>query len=81
MTEISDFLFQGGLKALLECIKEKDPDKVSVGLASSLDTVAELELLQVSLVMLGFAYRHKFVWEKRETQANARERVSKEQRF
>ena len=38
---------QGGLKALLECIKDKDPDKVSVGLASSLDTVAQLELLQV----------------------------------
>ncbi|XP_057460365.1 peptidyl-prolyl cis-trans isomerase CYP37, chloroplastic isoform X1 [Actinidia eriantha] len=37
---------KGGLKALLECIKDKDPDKVSVGLASSLDTVAQLELLQ-----------------------------------
>lgn len=37
---------KAGLKALLECIKEKDPDKVSVGLTSSLDTVAELELLQ-----------------------------------
>lgn len=36
-----------GLKALLNSIKEKDPDKVSVGLAASLDTVAELELLQV----------------------------------
>lgn len=35
-----------GLKALLNSIKEKDPDKVSVGLAASLDTVAELELLQ-----------------------------------
>ncbi|EOY12835.1 hypothetical protein QUC31_002011 [Theobroma cacao] len=35
-----------GLQALLKCIKDQDPDKVSVGLASSLDTVAELELLQ-----------------------------------
>ncbi|KAH9802799.1 peptidyl-prolyl cis-trans isomerase CYP37 [Citrus sinensis] len=38
---------KGGLQALLKCIKDQDPDKVSVGLASSLDTVAELELLQV----------------------------------
>ncbi|GMH25530.1 hypothetical protein Nepgr_027373 [Nepenthes gracilis] len=37
---------KGSLQTLLECIKDKDPDKVSVGLASSLDTVAELELLQ-----------------------------------
>ncbi|KDP38925.1 hypothetical protein JCGZ_00682 [Jatropha curcas] len=37
---------KGGLQALLQCIKDQDPDKVSVGLASSLDTVAELELLQ-----------------------------------
>ncbi|XP_052207518.1 peptidyl-prolyl cis-trans isomerase CYP37, chloroplastic isoform X3 [Diospyros lotus] len=37
---------QGGLRTLLDCIKDKDPDKVSVGLASSLDTVAQLELLQ-----------------------------------
>ncbi|RVW93137.1 Peptidyl-prolyl cis-trans isomerase CYP37, chloroplastic [Vitis vinifera] len=37
---------KGGLQALLQCVKDKDPDKVSVGLASSLDTVAELELLQ-----------------------------------
>ncbi|KAL9444161.1 hypothetical protein AB3S75_017359 [Citrus x aurantiifolia] len=37
---------KGGLQALLKCIKDQDPDKVSVGLASSLDTVAELELLQ-----------------------------------
>ncbi|XP_024018633.1 peptidyl-prolyl cis-trans isomerase CYP37, chloroplastic isoform X1 [Morus notabilis] len=35
-----------GLKALIASIKDQDPDKVSVGLASSLDTVAELELLQ-----------------------------------
>ena len=41
-------VFQGGLRALLESIKDKDPDKVSVGLASSLDTVAEIELLQVT---------------------------------
>ncbi|XP_010545802.1 PREDICTED: peptidyl-prolyl cis-trans isomerase CYP37, chloroplastic [Tarenaya hassleriana] len=37
---------KGGLQALLKSIKDQDPDKVSVGLASSLDTVAELELLQ-----------------------------------
>ncbi|XP_022142899.1 peptidyl-prolyl cis-trans isomerase CYP37, chloroplastic isoform X2 [Momordica charantia] len=37
---------KGGLQTLLESIRDKDPDKVSVGLASSLDTVAELELLQ-----------------------------------
>ncbi|KAF6163178.1 hypothetical protein GIB67_025042 [Kingdonia uniflora] len=37
---------KGGLQSLLESIKDKDPDKVSVYLASSLDTVAELELLQ-----------------------------------
>lgn len=37
---------KGGLQNLIEFIKEKDPDKVSVGLSSSLDTVAELELLQ-----------------------------------
>ncbi|KAI3441555.1 Peptidylprolyl isomerase [Psidium guajava] len=37
---------KGGLQDLLQCINDKDPDKVSVGLASSLDTVAEIELLQ-----------------------------------
>uniref|UniRef100_A0A2N9J8B8 PPIase cyclophilin-type domain-containing protein n=1 Tax=Fagus sylvatica TaxID=28930 RepID=A0A2N9J8B8_FAGSY len=37
---------KGGLQALLESIKDKDPDKVSVGLASSLDTISEIELLQ-----------------------------------
>ncbi|XP_043689482.1 peptidyl-prolyl cis-trans isomerase CYP37, chloroplastic [Telopea speciosissima] len=37
---------KGGLQNLLESIKDKDPDRVSVGLASSLETVAELELLQ-----------------------------------
>ncbi|KAB1217215.1 Peptidyl-prolyl cis-trans isomerase CYP37, chloroplastic [Morella rubra] len=36
----------GGLQSLLESIKDKDPDKVSIGLASALDNVAELELLQ-----------------------------------
>jgi hypothetical protein len=41
-------VFQGGLRTLLESIKDKDPDKVSVGLASSLDTIAEIELLQVT---------------------------------
>ncbi|KAK3199131.1 hypothetical protein Dsin_022546 [Dipteronia sinensis] len=37
---------KGGLQTLIKYIKEQDPDKVSVGLASSLDTIAELELLQ-----------------------------------
>ncbi|KAF0905972.1 hypothetical protein E2562_008994 [Oryza meyeriana var. granulata] len=37
---------KGGLQTLLKYIKENDPDKLSVALASSLDTVAELELLQ-----------------------------------
>ncbi|XP_078432876.1 cyclophilin-like peptidyl-prolyl cis-trans isomerase family protein [Wolffia australiana] len=37
---------KGGLKELLQFIKEKDPDRLSVSLASSLDTLAELELLQ-----------------------------------
>ncbi|XP_068644470.1 peptidyl-prolyl cis-trans isomerase CYP37, chloroplastic [Aristolochia californica] len=37
---------KGGLQSLIDSIKEKDPDKVSVSLASTLDTVAELELLQ-----------------------------------
>ncbi|XP_024015620.1 peptidyl-prolyl cis-trans isomerase CYP37, chloroplastic isoform X2 [Eutrema salsugineum] len=37
---------KGGLQALIKSIKNQDPDKVSIGLASSLDTVAELELLQ-----------------------------------
>ncbi|KAF8014883.1 hypothetical protein BT93_H0623 [Corymbia citriodora subsp. variegata] len=37
---------KGGLQELLQNINDKDPDKVSVGLASSLDTVAEIELLQ-----------------------------------
>ncbi|CAA0813878.1 Peptidyl-prolyl cis-trans isomerase CYP37-chloroplastic [Striga hermonthica] len=43
-----DYLTDGedGLKKLLESIKDKDADKVSVGLASTLDTVAQLELLQ-----------------------------------
>ncbi|KAL1202506.1 Peptidyl-prolyl cis-trans isomerase CYP37 [Cardamine amara subsp. amara] len=39
---------KGGLQALITSIKKQDPDKVSIGLASSLDTVAELELLQAS---------------------------------
>ena len=43
------------MQNLIEFIKVKDPDKVSVGLASSLDTVAELELLQVlSVTMIAF---------------------------
>ncbi|GFP78585.1 peptidyl-prolyl cis-trans isomerase cyp37 chloroplastic [Phtheirospermum japonicum] len=37
---------EDGLKKLLQSIKDKDADKVSVGLASTLDTVAQLELLQ-----------------------------------
>ncbi|KAG7015461.1 Peptidyl-prolyl cis-trans isomerase CYP37, chloroplastic, partial [Cucurbita argyrosperma subsp. argyrosperma] len=37
---------KGGLQTLLQSIRDNDPDKVSVGLATSLDTVAELELLQ-----------------------------------
>ncbi|BAT89430.1 peptidyl-prolyl cis-trans isomerase CYP37, chloroplastic [Vigna umbellata] len=37
---------KGGLQTLLQSIKEQDADKVSVNLASTLDTVAELELLQ-----------------------------------
>lgn len=41
-------IIQGGLQDLIESIKENDAEKVSVRLASSLDTVAELELLQVS---------------------------------
>ncbi|CAN1154102.1 Peptidyl-prolyl cis-trans isomerase CYP37, chloroplastic [Linum perenne] len=38
---------KGGLQALLQNIKDKDPDKVSLSLASSLDTIADIELLQV----------------------------------
>uniref|UniRef100_A0A0E0ED69 PPIase cyclophilin-type domain-containing protein n=1 Tax=Oryza meridionalis TaxID=40149 RepID=A0A0E0ED69_9ORYZ len=37
---------KGGLQTLLKYIKENDPDRLSVALASSLDTIAELELLQ-----------------------------------
>jgi len=48
-TYINDInILQGGLQTLLQSIKEQDADKVSVNLASTLDTVAELELLQVS---------------------------------
>ncbi|PWZ37368.1 Peptidyl-prolyl cis-trans isomerase CYP37, chloroplastic [Zea mays] len=36
-----------GLQTLLKYIKENNPDKLSIALASSLDTVAELELLLV----------------------------------
>ena len=38
---------QGGLQVLIESIKEKDLDKVSMNLSSSLDSIAQLELLQV----------------------------------
>ncbi|KAG5546309.1 hypothetical protein RHGRI_018472 [Rhododendron griersonianum] len=53
-SELYDSLIdgKGGLKTLLECIKDMDPDKVSVGLASSLDAVAQLELLQVTVLLL-----------------------------
>ncbi|CAM8894061.1 unnamed protein product [Rhodiola kirilowii] len=37
---------KGGLEDLIKYIKDKDPDRVSVGLASSLDKIAEIELLQ-----------------------------------
>lgn len=43
-------VFQDGLNKLLQSIKDKDADKVSVGLASTLDTIAQLELLQVFVV-------------------------------
>ncbi|KAG2637754.1 hypothetical protein PVAP13_2NG535700 [Panicum virgatum] len=37
---------KGGLQTLLKYIKENDPDKLSIALASSLDTIGKLELLQ-----------------------------------
>ncbi|KAK9674072.1 hypothetical protein RND81_12G209000 [Saponaria officinalis] len=37
---------KGGLNTLLKYINDKDADRVSLGLASSLDIVAEMELLQ-----------------------------------
>ncbi|XP_076905260.1 peptidyl-prolyl cis-trans isomerase CYP37, chloroplastic-like [Bidens hawaiensis] len=37
---------KGELQTLLRYIKDKDPDRVSVALASSLDSIAQLELLQ-----------------------------------
>ncbi|KAL9236389.1 hypothetical protein vseg_011067 [Gypsophila vaccaria] len=37
---------KGGLKTLLKYINDKDADRVSVGLAASLDIVADMELLQ-----------------------------------
>ncbi|KAK3125391.1 hypothetical protein QOZ80_7BG0604200 [Eleusine coracana subsp. coracana] len=37
---------KGGFKSLLQYIKDNNPDRLSIALASSLDTVAELELLQ-----------------------------------
>ncbi|KAL8167330.1 hypothetical protein V2J09_008829 [Rumex salicifolius] len=48
---------KGGLEALLKNIKDKDADKVSLGLASALDTVAELELLQGC----NFCYRNNIL--------------------
>ncbi|KVI02197.1 Cyclophilin-like peptidyl-prolyl cis-trans isomerase domain-containing protein [Cynara cardunculus var. scolymus] len=45
---------KGGLQTLLGYIKDKDPDKVSVALASSLDSIAQLELLQVHCELLGY---------------------------
>ncbi|XP_076934074.1 peptidyl-prolyl cis-trans isomerase CYP37, chloroplastic-like [Bidens hawaiensis] len=37
---------KGELQTLLRYIKDKDPDRVSVALSSSLDSIAQLELLQ-----------------------------------
>ncbi|KAL6656778.1 hypothetical protein ACP70R_004558 [Stipagrostis hirtigluma subsp. patula] len=37
---------KGGLQTLLKYIKDNNPDRLSIALASSLDTIAELELLQ-----------------------------------
>ncbi|KAL7103581.1 hypothetical protein ACP275_08G188600 [Erythranthe tilingii] len=37
---------EGGLNKLLNSIKDKDADKISVGLSTTLDTIAQLELLQ-----------------------------------
>ncbi|MFS8010915.1 putative peptidylprolyl isomerase [Helianthus anomalus] len=37
---------KGELQTLLRYIMDKDPDRVSVALASSLDSIAQLELLQ-----------------------------------
>lgn len=44
------FILQGGLQTLLGYINDKDPDKISINLASSLDTIAQLELLQVIMM-------------------------------
>jgi hypothetical protein len=40
---------KGGLESVLEAIAAKDADKVSIRLASSLDTLSQLELAQVDL--------------------------------
>nr|CAB3496073.1 unnamed protein product [Digitaria exilis]CAB3500964.1 unnamed protein product [Digitaria exilis] len=42
---------KGGLQTLLKYIKDNNPDKLSIALASSLDTVAELELLQFPTII------------------------------
>jgi hypothetical protein len=47
IADIFSHQLQGGLQTLLKYIKENDPDKLSIALASSLDTIGELELLQV----------------------------------
>lgn len=39
---------KNGLGALVDAIAAKDPDKVSIRLASSLDTIAELEVMQAT---------------------------------
>lgn len=39
-------------KKLIQYIKEKDADRVSVGLSNALDTLAELEILQVGFPSL-----------------------------
>ncbi|KAH7297844.1 hypothetical protein KP509_25G015100 [Ceratopteris richardii] len=47
-TQLYDSLINGkvGLPAMLDAIAAKDPDKISIRLQSSLDTIAALELLQ-----------------------------------
>lgn len=46
MQLLESLLGKGGLQALLDAIANKDPDKVSIRLVSSLETVAQIELLQ-----------------------------------
>eukprot|EP01018_Ginkgo_biloba_P022575 Gb_21663 [translate_table: standard] len=66
-SKLYEFLIdgQGGLQALIESIKEKDPDKVSVKLSSSLDTIAQLELLQRKVFNMEYwhynSYKYTFL--------------------